>query len=319
MVSTYAAATGNVRVVDYASVPLLPFRPNKQLLIVLYLMLGLMLSAGILLLYHNLRNAVNDPELIEARLNLPIYATLPHSSHQDILNRQSADSRGPILAKVQSRDEAIEGLRSLRTSLQFAFVNAENNILLITGPTPGVGKTFVAANLAAVLAASGRSVVVVDADLRKGRLHEQFGLSREPGLADSIGGDVDIENVTCETDLDGLFVVSAGAIPPNPSELLMHKRFGTLLQELAEHFDHVIIDSPPVLAVTDPALVSRLAGVVLLVVKSGVHPMREIEQSVKRLVRVGANLKGVVFNDMPMSVGSAYGYGSYFDNARDAV
>jgi tyrosine-protein kinase Etk/Wzc len=224
-----------------------------------------------------------------------------------------------ILATAKSRDEAIEGLRSLRTSLQFAFVNADNNILLITGPTPGVGKTFVASNLAVVLAASGRSVVVVDADLRKGRLHEQFNLSREPGLADCIGGDLNIENVTYETDVDGLFVVTAGAIPPNPSELLMHKRFGSLLQGLAKHFDHVIVDSPPVLAVTDPALISRLAGVVLLVVKSGVHPMREIEQSVKRLVRVGANLKGVVFNDMPLSAGTGYRYGSYFDHVRDAV
>lgn len=173
-------------------------------------------------------------------------------------------------------------------------------------------------NLGAVLAASGRTVVVVDADLRRGVLHDQFNIPREPGLADAISGDVELRDITNETDIDGLYAVTAGARPPNPSELLMHQRFMAQLEDLSTRFDHVIIDSPPVLAVTDSSLVSRLAGVVLLVVKSGVHPMREIEQTVKHLVRVGANIRGVVFNDMPQSAGSVYGYGSYDEKTGQA-
>ena len=316
VVSAYAATTGNARVVDYAILPLLPFRPNKQFLLVIYLMLGLLLSAGFILFQRELHNVVRDPELIEARLNLPIYATLTHSSHQETLGNQDPGSGTPLLAAASPTDSAIEGMRSLRTSLQFAFVNSHNNVLLITGPTARIGKTFISSNLAAVLAASGRSVVVIDADLRRGTLHGQFNLSREPGLADVIGGGIELDDVIHKTELEGLHVVSAGAIPPNPSELLMHERFVSQLQVLSTQFDHVIIDSPPVLAVTDPALISRLAGVVLLVVKSGTHPMREIEQSVKQLMRVGANLKGVVFNDMPLSSGNVYGYRSYVEYTR---
>jgi tyrosine-protein kinase Etk/Wzc len=311
VVSAYAATTGNVRVVDNASVPLFPFRPNQQLIIMIYLMLGIATSIGIIMFRRNLRNAVNDPELIEAKLGLPIYATLPHSTNEAALQKQTDEPSVRVLAAANPGDATVEGMRSLRTSLQFAFVNSGNNILLITGPTAGVGKTFVAANLAAVLAAGGRSVVVIDADLRRGSLHEQFAIKREPGLADCIGGDIDLREATQETSLDGLYVLPAGAIPPNPSELLMHERFQQQLSDLSQRFDHVIIDSPPVLAVTDAVILGRLAGVVLLVTKYGVHPMREIELSVKRLLRVGANLKGVVFNDMPMSTGAEYGYGSY--------
>lgn len=319
VVSAYAATTGNVRVVDYATPPLFPFAPNKQFMIMLYLMLGLGLSGGWVLFKRQLRNAVVDPDLIEARTGLPIYATLPHSDQQKSLAKRAGTEKFTLLANHDPADPAIEGMRSLRTSLQFAFVNSENNILLITGPTAGVGKTFVASNLAAVLANSGRSVVVVDADMRRGTLHEQFGIDRGPGLADAIGGDAELRDITHETNVEGLYVVTAGSLPPNPSELLMHGRFHAQLADLATRFDHVIIDSPPVLAVTDPALLTRQAGVVLLVLKSGVHPMREIEQTTKRLVRVGANLKGIVFNDMPTSSGSIYAYGSNYVYPQDTA
>jgi tyrosine-protein kinase Etk/Wzc len=156
----------------------------------------------------------------------------------------------------------------------------------------------------------------VDADLRRGTLHEQFNLSREPGLADVIGGDIELADVLQKTEYEGLNVVTAGVIPPNPSELLMHERFVSQLRDLSTRFDHVIIDSPPVLAVTDSALISRLAGVVLLVVKSGTHPLREIEQSVKQLMRVGANIRGVVFNDLPTTAGNVYGYQPNQEYAR---
>ena len=306
VVSAYAATKGNVRVVDYASVPLLPFKPNRPLILAMYLILGLIAAGGIIMFERQLTNAVRDPELIEAKLNLPIYATLSHSSHQASLNGRESGAK-PILAISNPADMAIEGMRSLRTSLQFAFVNAENNILLITAPSAQVGKTFVASNLAVVLASSGRSVIVIDADLRRGTLHQQFGLSREPGLADSIGGDVELAKVAHTTDFQGLSVITAGAIPPNPSELLMHDRFFAQLNSLSKEYDHVIIDSPPVLAVTDAALLSRLAGVVLLVVKCGGHSMRQIEQSVKQLTRVGANVRGIVFNEVPEYAGKAYG------------
>ena len=317
VVTAFAATRGNVRVVDYASAPLAPYRPNRSLITMLYLFMGALLAGGIILFQRQIKDTVRDPEIIEARLDLPIYATVCHSTFQASIDNKSPDSG--VLAVANPTDLAIEGMRSLRTSLQFAFVNAANNILLITGPTARIGKTFVSTNLAAVLASSGRSVVVVDADLRRGSVHEQFALQREPGLADVIAGDLTIEDVTVKSNVDGLHVVPACAIPPNPSELLMHDHFVDLMKDLAAAYDHVIIDSPPVLAVTDAAVLSHLAGVVLLVAKCGAHSLREIEQSVKQLTRVGANLRGVVFNDMPAYSGHAYGqhtYGVYAPRKR---
>lgn len=314
-----AGAVGNVRIVDYAMKPDVPVKPKKALVIALMLVLGGLLGVGAALISKSFRGAVDDPEIIEKKLNIPVYATIPYSKKQRKLNhslRHSKDSsrrslKERILAAVDTEDLAIESLRSLRTSLYFANLNAKNNMLLLTSPGPDAGKSFLCINLATVLADAGKRVLVIDADLRKGRVHELLGMQRSLGLSDLIAEDLDLKEVIHKTDIDNLFVLTVGTLVPNPSELLMQERFTNVLDKLSEMFDHILIDSPPVLAVTDSAIIGRHADITLLVVRDAHSPLREIEQSVKRLLQSNVNLRGIVYNGIK-AVSSRYGYGKYY-------
>ena len=220
-----------------------------------------------------------------------------------------------ILAVYDSADPAIESLRSLRTSLYFAQLNAKNNVISVTSSGPHVGKTFICVNLGTVLANAGKRVLIIDADLRKGRLHEHFGIERKIGLSDVIANhaayDEQFKLATKGTPIDNLYVIPAGTIPPNPSELLMHEKFALAIELVSSDFDQVIVDTPPVLAVTDAAIIGHLAGTTLLVVKDNVSPLRELEQCVKQLENAGVNLRGVVYNGINI-VSSHYGYRKYY-------
>jgi len=263
-----------------------------------------------------LHQGIEDPDLIEKLLNTPVYATVPHSKDQQENSRRlntkhsSSYPQPAILALTHKEDLAIESLRSLRTTLHFAFLEAKNNIIMITGPSPAIGKSFISVNLAAVMAEAGKKILLIDGDMRKGSAHQMIGTSRENGLSDLIMGAIGMETAILKTVHPNLDFIPAGAIPPNPSELLLHERFDLLLKNISQHYDLVIIDSPPVLAVTDAAIIGRLASATLMVVKAGQHPARELEQSAKRLLQAGVNLKGIVFNDLPESSSRA-GYGNY--------
>jgi len=241
---------------------------------------------------------------------------VPHSVKQRKLLKNAEGTKKAVLAIAESTDPAVESMRSLRTSLHFALLEARNNVILVTGPTPGIGKTFLTVNLGAILASSGKRVLLIDGDLRKGQLHKYFGLDGNEGLSDAIATGESIEQVIRSTSVDNLDIISHGTTPPNPSELLLHERFALAIEQLSRLYDYVVIDSPPVLPVTDPTIIGRLAGAALLVVKSGAHTLREIELCAKRLEQGGVNLRGVVFNDMPLS-GSRYGYGDYYGYACD--
>jgi len=317
-----AGAVGNVRIVDYAVIPDEPVKPKKALVIALMLVLGGLLGVGVALINKSLRGAVEDPDIIEKRLGLPVFATIPYSRKQRKLNHiqrlvkgsQHGSLKQALLAAADTDDLAVESLRSLRTSLYFAKLNAKNNMLLVTSPGPGAGKTFVSMNLATVLASAGKRVLVIDADLRKGRLHKLLGIQAKPGLSDLIIGDKDFNEVIHKTDINNLFVLTAGAISQKSSELLMQEKFENVLEKISGHFEHIIIDSPPVLAVTDAAIIGCYTAATLLVVRDAQSPLREIEQSVKRLEHAGVNLRGVVYNGMKTSR-SRYGYGKYYGYA----
>jgi tyrosine-protein kinase Etk/Wzc len=211
---------------------------------------------------------------------------------------------------------AVESLRSLRTSLEFALVEAENNVIAIAGPSPGVGKSFLSLNLATVLASSGKRVLLVDGDMRKGRLHRQFGMERSPGLSDVITGASTVDAAVQPTGANDVWVLPTGRIPPNPSELLASERFRRALGELSRRFDLVLVDTAPVLAVTDAALVGRVAGMTLVVLRAGRHPLREIALAVKRLAQVGVRPHGFVLNDVTHRsgvLGSRYSYHYQYD------
>ena len=181
---------------------------------------------------------------------------------------------------------------------------------MVTGPSPGVGKSFVSINLATVLAEAGKKILLIDGDLRKGFINKNLGVRREQGLSEFISNTITLDMVIHKIPEANFDFIATGSIPPNPSELLLHERFGIFLENISKQYDHVIIDSPPILAVTDAAIIGRMASATLMVIRAGQHPMRELEQSTKRLLQAGVDIKGIVFNDVPES-SSRYGYGKY--------
>ncbi|MGZ8942503.1 MAG: polysaccharide biosynthesis tyrosine autokinase [Methylobacter sp.] len=318
-----AGAVPDVRIIDYAILPTLPIKPKKAMIIAFSLILGLILGIAFGFIRKALRHGVEDPDLIEQKLHIPVYASIPHSNEQEKLSKKLKRNYGrksnePLILAIQNKEDlAIESLRSLRTTLHFAFLEAQNNIIMITGPSPGVGKTFVALNLAAVLADAGKKILLLDGDLRKGFINKVLGIGRENGLSELISNPTSnwaplVNKAIHRIPIANLDFIPTGAIPPNPSELLLHERFGELLASISKNYDHVIIDSPPLLAVTDAAIIGRIASATLMVVKAGQHPMRELEQSVKRLTQAGVHLKGAIFNDLSQSsIRYGYVYGKY--------
>ena len=308
-----AGTVGNVRIVDRALEPLEPVSPKTRLLLPAAMIIGLLIGMGVVLFQRAMLKGVDDPAELESSLGLVTYAMVPFSAAQRRLHRnlgRQNDSKHSILAAIHGDDLAVEALRSLRTSLHFALLEARNNVIMLTGPAPGLGKSFVSLNLGAVLALSGKKVVTVDADLRKGYFHSYMYASAEPGLSDYVAGSAEFSTVCHSGPIEGLDIIFRGTIPPNPAELLMHERFSQLIKQLSAQYDYVIVDTPPVLAVTDAAIVGQLAGSTLLVLKSAEHPLREIEEAYKRLVAAGVVVKGVLFNQVGARAGS-YGYRNY--------
>lgn len=310
-----AGTVGNVRLIDSADVDLEhPVKPQKALIVLIATLFGAFLAIAYVLFRKALNRGVENPDDIE-KLGLPVYASIPFSSLQKVEDDKSPGGRGtrvtPLLASSHPTDLAVEGLRSLRTSLHFAMLEAENNRLMISGPSPKVGKSFVSANLAAVIAQSGQRVLLVDVDMRKGYIHKMFGIPVENGLSDLLARTCDLNTATHKTEVEGLFVIGRGQIPPNPSELLMHKNFTEFLNTVSADYDLVILDTPPFLAVTDAAIVGRQSGTNMIVTRFELNPAREIELTIRRFQQSGIELKGAIFNGVEKRASAKYGYGGY--------
>ncbi len=314
-----AGQVGSVRLIDDAVIPERPVKPARPIIVLLSVLVGLLLGVAAVYLRKIMHGGLDDPNAIERRLGLTVYATIPHSDKQvDIFKTLKSlhKAKHPVrtsvlLSTVESTDPAVESLRSLRTALQFAMLDAPNKLLMVTGPTPGLGKSFIAANFASVLAAGGKRVLLIDADLRKGYLHEYLGMARGQGLSDLISGQQSPEAVIHRNVLPQLDLLTTGPLPPNPAELLMHERLPTLLQSLSAHYDHILIDSPPVLVVSDAAVLGRMVGTNFLVAREGQTNLGELEEAHKRLAQSGVPVKGVLYNDIqarPSRYGGKYGY-----------
>lgn len=312
-----AGTVGNVRVIDDAAVNVSePVKPKKSLLVAVCFLLGAILSSGYVLLRAMLNKGVETPEQIEG-IGIPVYATVPLSQEQSKLNLllrkgRAASRKGiHLLALDNPADLAIEALRGLRTSLHFAMMDAPNNILMISSPSPNVGKSFVSANFAAVFAQSGKRVLVVDADLRRGSMHNQFGMDRNLGLSEVLSRQVELKDTIRETNVEGLHFISRGAAPPNPSELLMSSGFERFIEAVKSDYDLIIIDTPPILAVTDAAIVGRHAGTSMMVVRFEMNPAKEIELTKTRFEQNGVEIKGAVFNAVERKSRTEANYGYY--------
>ena len=203
----------------------------------------------------------------------------------------------------------MEAVRALRTSLHFAMMETENNILMITGATPDSGKTFVSSTLAAVIAQSDQKVLFIDADLRRGYSHNLFTVSNEHGLSEYLAGKDELNKVIQHFGKGGFDVITRGQVPPNPSELLMRDRMRQLLEWANDHYDLVIVDTPPMLAVSDAAVVGRSVGTSLLVARFGLNTAKEVSLSMQRLEQAGVKIKGAILNGVIKRASTAYSYG----------
>lgn len=313
-----AGNIGNVRIIDKADSNIEePVKPMRAVIVLVAMLLGTLVAVAIIFIRQAFYRGVENPEVIES-LGMPVYASLPLSRQQERLQKKrgkGVTNRESRLLSVAAPSElAIESLRSLRTSLHFAMMEARNNVLMITSPMPGVGKSFVSANLAVIIAQAGKRVLLIDGDMRKGYLHRSFGLQPKHGLSDALAARLGNTEVINATEVDNLHLIACGFAAPNPSELLMHDNFSKLLRELSPHYDLVIIDTPPVIAVTDASLIGRQAGTTLLVARFGQSSVKEIEVSKRRLAQNGVLVKGAIFNGVIRKASTAeydcaaYGY-----------
>lgn len=313
-----AGEIGNVRIVDTAVEPIAPIAPKKLQILILSIFLGGFLGTLLALLRNMMRTGIKDSTQIENELDLPVYATVPHSPVQESYIKMLKKKKNiPILAVKNSDDITIESLRSMRTAIHFALSSAKNNIIMISGPAPELGKSFISTNLATILAQSDKRVLIIDADLRRGYLHKYFNLDTQPGLTELLNGQQSLDTVIRPTEVPGLSVISRGKSPANPSELLSSNQFKNLLEQMSEKFDHVIIDTPPVLAVTDGIIISQYTGVNLVIARYAKTQMKELELTLNRFEQAGVKVNGFILNDIQRS-SAGYGYGYNYAYAYKA-
>lgn len=315
---TKASTVGNVRILDDAVAQPGPVEPRKPVTVVMITLVGGFLAVAFVIVRSILNRGVESADQLED-LGLPVYATVPLSDDQQKLVRRVKRNhrrRGRsvacgVLAQNAPDDTAVEALRGLRTSLHFAMLEAADNRLMITGPSPNIGKSFISVNLGAVIAQGGQRVLVLDADMRKGHVHTAFNADSKGGLSEVLAAKAELDEVIRQSPINGLSYVARGKAPPNPAELLMSERFGQLLDALSERFDLVIVDTPPVLAVTDAAIIGHRCGTSLMVARFGLNPPREVDVAIRRLESSGVTVKGGILNAIERKAATSYGYGYY--------
>ncbi|AXC29487.1 polysaccharide biosynthesis tyrosine autokinase [Raoultella sp. X13] len=310
-----SSAIGNVRIIDEAVTQPKPVKPKKILVVLAGFILGGIISIGLVMIQMFLRRGIETPEQLED-LGINVYASIPISD--DFAKRVAQEQRWKrrklsevhgLLAIDNPADLAIEAIRGLRTSLHFAMMEARNNVLMISGASPNAGKTFVSSNLAAVISQSSKRVLFIDVDMRKGYTHKLFNVSNDNGLSDILSGKVEAQKAIRSISTVGFDFIPRGMVPPNPAELLMHRRFGELVTWASANYDMVILDTPPILAVTDAAIIGNYAGTTLLIARFETNTAKEIEVSVKRLEQSGVLVKGCILYGVVKKAGSYYGYG----------
>lgn len=310
-----SSAIGNVRIIDHAVYQPTPVKPKKIIIILIGIILGGIVSVGLVLLRVFLRRGIENPEQLE-EVGISVYASIPVSesfakttAQTHGLRKKDVPEYQSFLALENPADLAIEAIRGLRTSLHFAMMEARNNVLMISGASPNAGKTFVSTNLAAVISQTGKKVLFIDTDMRKGYTHKLFDRSNDNGLSDILSGKIEITKAIQTVSSAGFDYISRGIVPPNPAELLMHRRFNELLIWAGQHYDMVILDTPPILAVTDAAIIGHYVGTTLLVARFEQNTVKELEVSFKRFEQSGVQVKGCILNGIVKKASSYYGYG----------
>ena len=294
--------TSNIRVVDAAETPRGPVSPNTRNNLLLALFGGATLAIGLAFFFEYLDSRIKSPEEIKQYLGLPFLGMVPAIFDKGIEN--------PLIGNNAPNNFA-ESFRNIRTNLLFSSADAGGRSVVVTSTGPGEGKTVVSTNVAVALAQAGQRVLIVDADMRKPRVHTVFGQSREPGLSNLLVGNAKASESVHGTTVPGLWLMPAGLLPPNPAELLGSKRFKDLLASLSGHFDWVIIDTPPVMAVTDSSVVAHLVTGVLFVVGAEQTSRHAAQRALEQLEQARAKFVGGVLNRVDLQH-NAYYYSQYY-------
>ena len=312
-----ASNAGRVRIVDTAMTLEEPIKPRKPLILVL-LTVGFLALASLYFIIKSLFNrGINNAEAFD-HLGVDVLASIPLSlvqKNKDGLfvktNKKKNARTDFLLAQNLPTDPAVEAIRALRTSVYFMLMEAKNNILMISGATSGVGKSFVSINLAVVMAQSAKKVLLIDSDMRKGYVHEMLHQSIGAGLSDALSGEVALRDVIRTTEIEGLDFVSRGEVPVNPAELLMRVDLKVLLEEVSGRYDYVILDAPPIMAVTDAAILGQQAGTTLIVARYGLTTEHDIENCIVRFANSNVVIKGAILNGVEKTANNYYAYEAY--------
>jgi tyrosine-protein kinase Etk/Wzc len=308
-----AGKVSSVRLIDTAMPTEQPIQPRIGVVIGGSILSGLLVGAGLVFFRRRVHGLVGDPQEIEASIGLPVYATVPpHGRLPDYTRRDAlAKPTEPLmLTHGSSNGAAIESLRSFYAILQFRLPEARNRVVLITGPTAGIGKSFVSANLATLAGASNKRVLLIDADLRKGVLHQYLKVERGQGLSEVVAGTRRLEAVLHRNVSPGLDFLSTGEVLSGPSEMLLRPELANLIEEVSSQYDMVVIDGPPLLMVPDAIMLGQAAGAVFMVARHGVTTLPDMRESARRLAQAGVPIRGVVLNDFNALPGK-YGYAGY--------
>jgi len=333
-----ASTTGGAHILDPAIRPHRPVMPQPILVLGGGLMLGLVSGVVLVFMRRHVMTGVTDPRFIERQMSVPVFGEILFSQQQLLMDRTASSvghkslpaaaaranpplqkgmhelqfnvgDNNRILAARFPHDTSVESLRGVRTAVTRDLAHARNNVLMVIGPTPSAGKSFVAANLASLHAETGARVVLIDADMRRGHLASLFNESNRGGLSEVLSERMPLRNALRATGVDGLSFLSCGMRPENPAALLMKPRFREILERLSSQFDLVIVDTPPFLAVTDASIIASDAGSSLLVLRSGMQSEEEIADTVRKVERAEGRISGAVFNGIPLRRSTKkYGY-----------
>jgi tyrosine-protein kinase Etk/Wzc len=315
-----AGTVGNVRILDQAEFMTHPVRPRKNRIMLIALAIGGLLGVGIAFLRIWLNPGLTNPAEVQEKLEITNYGVVPVTRSQRQVEKDTLapEKKSAVLAATYPKDTALEAIRSIRTSLHFAMLEAKNNLVMLTSPSPDAGKSFISSNLAALLAQGEQKVLLIDMDLRRGHINKAVGVAREPGLSDYLSKHnatnqgIQLTDIIHSKVLPKLDFIATGSIPPNPSELIMSAACTQFMHDIQQAYDIVIIDTPPILAVTDAALIGRHIGTCLMVVRHKRNTLHEIKQCKNELKRLDVPLKGYIYNFAEHESGSRYYYNYYY-------
>lgn len=307
-----AGQTGFARIIDLPINTFDAIAPKKLLIMILAMLLGVMLGTMLVLLKNLLRNVVKDPERLEAKTGVPVIATVPRSP---LLTRLRKNKKSPnrLLAYADNGSLSYEAIKSLRTNLMFGMpvvgkVGERAKVILITGESPGVGKSFISANLTEVFSQLDKKVLIIDADMRLGELHRMFDMTPDNGLGDYLTQHIELATVIHPTSIDNIDFMPRGQHPKNPSSLLSGDKFEQMMTEINEHYDYIIIDSPPVLAASDAMIMSHYADKVLMVTRYDQSVEGQVAYAIKQMHKADIQVDGIVLNDVQQGIMSKYSY-----------